>query len=243
MKRKTDQIGIITLGDKVHVSDPCYETGCWCAGTLENVKPGRYLCKIVRVEEEDCFGPPIKGIFSRVKSLTICHEDHKARPREITSIDVGVDSGQAGFYAADYYQRTHPKKRMEHLEKSWYDRICNITRKRVPNPEFMSIETYAKEELGIEFVTDEELGEAYVKVHKGLITEEQLKELRNRWLEVKMRYDEEYSCRWPTIEVGYAGILDDRCCVASSGYGDGSYDCYVARDTEGKIVAATLKFI
>lgn len=41
----------------------------------------------------------------------------------------------------------------------------------------------------------------------------------------------------------HAGILDNRCCIASSGYGDGSYDCYVARDPEGKIVAATLKFI
>lgn len=243
MKRKTDQIGTITLGDKIHVSDPCYATDCWCAGTLNNVKPGRYQCKIVRVEEDDCFGPPIKGVFSRVKSLTICHEDHKARPRELTPIDVGVDSGQAGFYDVDYYQRTHPGKKMDHLEKAWYDRVCNATRKRVPNPEYMDKTTYAKEMLGIEIVSDEELGDAYEKVHAGLMSEEQLKEMRSRWLEVKMRYGEECLCQWPTIEVGYAGTLDDRCCVASSGYGDGGYDCYVARDPEGKIVAATIRFI
>lgn len=242
MKRKTDRIGTITLGDKVHVSDPCYETNCWCAGTLDNVLPGRYQCKIVRVEEDWC-GPEIQGVFSRVKSLTICHEDYQAKPRELVPIDVGVDSGQAGFYDADYYQQYHQGNGRNHCSRVWYDRVCDCTQKRVPNPEYMDKPTYAKEKLGIEIVSDEELGEAYEKVHAGLMTEEQLKELRSRWLEVKMRYDEESLCQWPTIGVGYASTLDDRCVVSSSGYGDGSYDCFVARNTEGKIIAAKLVFI
>ena len=28
----------IRLGRKVRVSDPCYGTGVWCAGTIDNVK-------------------------------------------------------------------------------------------------------------------------------------------------------------------------------------------------------------
>lgn len=243
MKRKTDRVGTITLGDKVHVSDPCYAVDCWCAGTLDNVKPGHYQCKILRVQEDDCFAPPFKGVFERVKSLTICHEDHEAIPRELVSIVIGVDSGQAGFYDADYYQQTHLDNGTEHCNKAWYGRVCAITMKRVPNPEFMDKKTYAKKKLGIEIVSDEELGAAYDKVHAGLMTEEQLKELWTQWLKVKMRYDDEHRCNWPTIEIGYAGTLDDRCCVASSGYGDGCYECYVARDLEGKIVAATIRFI
>jgi hypothetical protein len=31
--------------------------------------------------------------------------------------------------------------------------------------------------------------------------------------------------------------------VASSGYGDGSYDCYVGRSSEGKIVRVEIEFI
>ncbi len=29
----------IELGDKVMVSDPCYDLDIWCQGVLENVKP------------------------------------------------------------------------------------------------------------------------------------------------------------------------------------------------------------
>ena len=243
MKRKTDRIGTITLGDKVHVSDPCYETDCWCAGTLDNVLPGRYQCKILRVEEDDCFGPTIKGIFSRVQSLTICHEDYQAKPRELMPIDVGVDSGQAGFYDAEYYPQHHIKNGAGHCDEAWYDRVCRSTLKRVKNPAYMDAATYAKEKLGVPFISDDDLTEAYEKENAGLITEEQLREIRDQWINVRIKYDHDPMCQWETIQVGYAGILDDRCCVASSGYGDGSYNCYVARNADGKIIAARLVFI
>jgi len=41
-----------------------------------------------------------------------------------------------------------------------------------------------------------------------------------------------------------AGIVDNAGVVSSSGFGDGSYDCYVHHDSEtGKIVAASIVFI
>lgn len=35
----------IELGDKVVISDPCYDLDVWCSGTLENVKPGIWRTK------------------------------------------------------------------------------------------------------------------------------------------------------------------------------------------------------
>ena len=55
----------IRLGRKVRVSDPCYGTETWCAGTLDNVREGLYN---VEVEMSD------KGMWgNRVKSLTVVH--------------------------------------------------------------------------------------------------------------------------------------------------------------------------
>lgn len=48
-------------------------------------------------------------------------------------------------------------------------------------------------------------------------------------------------CRITTEDKRW-GTLDGRCAVSESGYGDGVYDCSVARDAAGNIVAAELNF-
>lgn len=40
-----------------------------------------------------------------------------------------------------------------------------------------------------------------------------------------------------------AGTIDDRGFVSSSGYGDGSYDCWIARNKDGYIVAIRIEYI
>lgn len=237
MKIKTDKIGTITLGRRVHVSDPCYETTCWCAGTLENVLPGRYNCKIVRCNDDCDKGDA--GTFSRVKSLVICHEEYKCAPRERIAIEVGVDSGQAGFYDFDYYQGVHPSGE-KHLSEEWYERVCESTLKTFPNPHYISEKDYIRNVMGASFM---ELPQIKAAEASGTIPTQQAQELRNTYLRAFCDYSKNHSAVWPTTQVGYAGILDDRCCVSSSGYGDGGYDCYVARNNAGQIVAAKIVFI
>lgn len=238
MKRKTNQIGTITLGDRVHVSDPCYETDCWCAGTLDNVVPGRYNCKIVRCHD-DCCTKSTRGYFERVKALIICHEDYIAKAKERVSIDVGVDSGQAGFYDLSYYQRLHPAGK-KHLNREWYDRVCDITIRRLPNSNFMKCKDYMQKELGSRYMDWCALSKAKFR---GELSEEAFSALWEEHVQVELRYMEEPDIQWPTYEVGYAGILDDQCVVSSSGYGDGGYDCYVGRNAAGQIVSARIQFI
>lgn len=108
----------IRLGRKVRVSDPCYGTGVWCAGTIDNVKEGLYNVA-VEISDEGMWG-------KRVKSLTVVHAEYKGLLffNESARFEVGVDSGQAGIYDEDYYNKYHTA---DDCDDDWYDDICNLT--------------------------------------------------------------------------------------------------------------------
>lgn len=122
-----ENIGTIELGDKVRVSDPCYDIDTWCAGTLENVLQGKYQCYSQDVDTGDW------GI--RVASIEVRHENYlDIEPTELQDIDVGVDSGQAGIYDLDYFIKAREDKKGE---DAWYERVCEITYKYVTNPDYV----------------------------------------------------------------------------------------------------------
>ena len=107
----------IQLGKKVRVSDPCYGTDVWCAGTIDNVKEGIYN---VEVEYSD------EGMWGRrVKSLSVYHsEEDRFCFTDCADFEVGVDSGQAGIYDEDYYNEYHTSK---DVNDDWYDDVCSLT--------------------------------------------------------------------------------------------------------------------
>jgi len=83
----------VTSG-KLVVSDPCYSRWTWCMGTLENVKNGTWTARILVSDEGE--------LGKRVAELEVLHSTVKDPPAlgfwENTGIEVGVDSGQAGFW-------------------------------------------------------------------------------------------------------------------------------------------------
>lgn len=128
---QTENKGIITLGSKVMVSDPCYGLGTWCQGVLKNVLPGQYACKVEYSDEGDW------GI--RVSAIEVTHVDYKGKFLELNleDFDVGVDSGQAGIFDYEYYTKYHmDATERPHVEDDWYDRCCNLTHIRVANPNY-----------------------------------------------------------------------------------------------------------
>lgn len=103
----------IELGDKVMVSDPCYDLDIWCQGVLENVKPGTWHTKAENLNV-NCWG-------NRCSALIAWHEDvEKPNDFEETDIRVGVDSGQAGIYDYDHFAHI---KDDEERDERWYDSI------------------------------------------------------------------------------------------------------------------------
>lgn len=128
---QTENKGIITLGSKVMVSDPCYGLGTWCQGVLKNVLPGQYACKVEYSDEGDW------GI--RVSAIEVTHVDYKGKflALNLEDFEVGVDSGQAGIFDYEYYAKYHmDATERPHVNDVWYDRCGDLTHVRVENPNY-----------------------------------------------------------------------------------------------------------
>ena len=119
LQKKTKQfLGTIELPDgRVYISDPAYCPGTWCQGFLNNLKPGKYHGFINTAE--------VLGWGNRVTDIWIAHEDNvKSYPKKVmTGVDIGVDSGSAGIFDADYYEKYHPAYG---VDSEWYDRQFDL---------------------------------------------------------------------------------------------------------------------
>lgn len=110
---------------KLVVSDPCYDRDTWCAGILENVKNGVWEA-YAYVEN---YG---KGGFGgdRVKKLVVFHRDHRhdlgLYPKR-AKFEVGVDSGQAGFFDDASYPQGEREEGGYWNKDAFYDECCDAT--------------------------------------------------------------------------------------------------------------------
>ncbi len=109
---------MIEIGEEVVVSDPCYSPDTWCQGVVKNMLPGFYHCGGEIVETN--------GWGRRVSKIRILHETASEIPvyLEEESFEVGVDSGQAGIYDAEYY---YDQYRDKSQREDWYNRVCDAT--------------------------------------------------------------------------------------------------------------------
>ena len=113
---KPQSIGTIKLENAVYAIDPCYMPDTWCSGKIENIKTGVWKC-FRKVGYTD-WG-------YRIAELIIRHEDYPDGEIEtlMEGVDVGVDSGQAGFFDVNYYNGFHN----EELDDDWYERVADLT--------------------------------------------------------------------------------------------------------------------
>ena len=242
-----ENVGTIELGDKVRVSDPCYDMDTWCAGTLENVLSGIYQCFYQKVDTGD-WG-------NRVASIEVRHENYlNIDSTELQNIDVGVDSGQAGIYDLDYFAKNREDK---DGEDAWYDKICDTTYKYIKNPDYVTFEEspYWKNkfaELEKEFgyihnssdllkiltrlyqALDELKDDDIYEVVKNNVLNIEYCEAKEKYSKSKIRHEYIYDNTPETV--------DDKCLVSCSGDGDGSYTCLVGRNAEGKIVSIKIDY-
>ena len=104
---------IITLKSKVMVSDPCYEIPTWCQKSFTSVKPGKYHTFVLRTDEEDW------GI--RCARLFAIHEDaiNKKFDWFRLSVNIGVDSGQAGIFSLETYRNDKIANPIKYPKGDW----------------------------------------------------------------------------------------------------------------------------
>lgn len=108
-------LGMIKLSNKVMVSDPCYSVGTWCQGVVENVLPGTYNCYILN---------GMTGWGDRIKELYVTNSNRPISREEINILmgfEVGVDSGIAGIFDYDYYEKYH-KDSHDDAYNAWFDK-------------------------------------------------------------------------------------------------------------------------
>lgn len=101
---------------EIWVSDPCYSLDTWCTHTIKNARLGNWNPSID-------YGPSSWG--NRVHQITITHEDaRKLFYKLVDEAEIGVDSGQAGFFD----KANHPRVDAEYRDESnFYKQICNQT--------------------------------------------------------------------------------------------------------------------
>ena len=132
------ELGNFNIKSKMRVSDPCYTPDVWCTGVL-NAKAGTWDAAALILDNE-----ATGGWGERVAALAVKHGDcpiplsvetinsvvespfpMESQDWKIADFEVGVDSGQAGFYDEDNFVSHNGGQ-----NDDWYDRMCNITLSR-----------------------------------------------------------------------------------------------------------------
>lgn len=108
---------------KVFISDPCYELDTWCTGTVENMKNGVYNCYAHMIDE--------RSWGMRVGEISMVHVDtelpHNPLWEELDA-DIGVDSGQCGFFDHEFYMHVGgAADDFKFDDGSFYAKACAIT--------------------------------------------------------------------------------------------------------------------
>ena len=111
--------------DKVRISDPCYDLDTWCAGTVNKVKDGDWEAYVVKSDNRCAV------LVAHHKDHKIKNNDHKFRKQ---SINIGVDSGQAGIFDLKYFKDDKVVAKVKRQCKNsicedepWYSICCDRT--------------------------------------------------------------------------------------------------------------------
>ena len=222
----------ITSG-KMIVTDPCYDKETWCQAKLDNVKIGKWH-STVEYSDEGEWGDRVASIWAWHDSLGITDPGRDfPNCNESIPADIGVDSGQAGFFDLEKYPDD------PHTDKAFYDAVCNLTLAGVPYS--------VLEDVGYIVV---EQDQPLTDAQKTLRESSDYSDRQSYWIS---RFGVDGNGKPKTDKTKLADALELHGslgsfgvvpfgAVSSSGFGDGGYNLDVYR-VNGEIVAATITFI
>lgn len=123
-------------GPVMRISDPSYTKGAWCCGCVSDCKTGTWEAAIFHVEGE--WGDRVAMLVARHRDTGPAFEKARSiqalrgiEPWTECSFEVGVDSGQAGFFDDVHYQDNTVFDRMPpagfQYGDAWYAHCCDLT--------------------------------------------------------------------------------------------------------------------
>lgn len=127
-------------GSVLRVSDPCYNRDVWCCGTIDKCRPGVWEAAVLKTDEGD-WGERIAVLAVRYRdggpkfnaiNRAMCNA---TKAWHECPFEVGVDSGQAGFFdEAHYRDDTVISKTITEqsgIGDLWYRHCCDVTLTRL----------------------------------------------------------------------------------------------------------------
>ena len=101
--------GVINFGDKIDITDPCYNRDVWCRMNDVKIIPGKYTC-IAWIRDTGDWG-------RRVATVGIYLNGVIPKSREMHEIGggIGVDAGLAGFF----------ENKKDFTDEEWCE-FCNL---------------------------------------------------------------------------------------------------------------------
>jgi len=110
------------LSGKMQVTDPCYNRGTWCQGVLENVMNGKWVASVEIVPNS------MTGWGDRIGKIIVKNNDGVPKNYHTLEAEIGVDSGQAGFFCDSGYPQEHTGEYDdEETFYAFYGKICELT--------------------------------------------------------------------------------------------------------------------
>lgn len=234
----------IELGHVIYATDPCYEIDTWGQSKI-SVAPGRYITSQYLFDEGD-WG-------ERVGLIVAYHEQYsKESTSQLETLEyfgetIGVDSGQAGFVDAKYFDSIWETG--SHDE--FYDKKVETfgpAEVALTGEEHEGIKSYLRE--------FEEMNNNLKHVLLSDASDEVKKEAHFRYVREVSKKDNEFFAKfgqYPTPEnliketkiVGRPLIStpDYKGVFTSTGYGDGAYPLYVAKNSSGDVVGLAIDYL
>lgn len=198
----------------LQVTDPCYEVDTWCAGKLENVKNGTWFAKVGYYKD------PQDGVM---------FNNYLNSRRESVKLYRDADANEI----ADVLQKE--------IDADWGKYEASEGRVSVIGIQHIS--------CALEQIDKWELEDIHVGVDSGQAGffdydkyAEALSDKVDNDEGPKFEAFYEKSCNCTGSDLQF-GVIDNFGVVSSSGYGDGGYELYVARNAEGQVIGAYITFI
>lgn len=233
-------------GTDIHVTDPCYEIDTWCAGTVEDCLPGKWIGFIEKYEDQGDVGWYNKEV-ERLKKTIRLFEQHQ-KEFALKPEDLGLTKEE--FYGNIYSlsSKKYCENQLKKLEESGKPfRVKTLIALH---------ESIAKEDA-IDVVDDDESKWQELDTGFGVDSGQMMIGCRSLWDEPTNKqpcYDDrdnggEFTGPYADIcdiTCGtslQAGIWNGKSVVSRSGYGDGGYPGYVLKNKENQVVGIKVQFI
>lgn len=231
MKTNTVPIGYFEVqSDQLVVSDPCYDLDpSWRGmGIIKNPKQGKWYSSI-EISDQGSWGKEVAELFA-------CFADLKGKSPwnyfvwEKCNFEVSVDSGQAGIFDLPMFKKDLNESYFRtgdvEYEKKYFEHNLKQSEKALEDllKNYNKLNQRQKEKFSFIKNTIEENKQVINNLKSQPTTD---------WYEM---------CCDKTLSDQRAGTVPGGV-VSSSGFGDGGYQAFFAKDDFGKVIAIKIIFI